>query len=132
MLRPQRLGQRGNGTTSSSSTPVDVVGPSSGAASLSSGSAHARAVDHRRRCQCWGANNDGQLGIGELPGSHPTPVGAVLFYTDVASVSAGSNCTCALTTGGTARCVGLNLRLQLGIGSWAHRSWTPVDVTGSP
>ena len=80
-------GQRGDGTTSSSSTPVDVVGPSSGVASLSTGYTHACAVDHRCRCQCWGTNDDGQLGIGELPGSHPTPVGAALFDTDVASVS---------------------------------------------
>lgn len=126
------LGQLGNGTTSSSSTPVDVVGLGRGVAALSTGYTHACAVTTGAGATCWGPNNDGQLGIGELPGSYPTPVGALLFGTDVASVSAGFSHTCALTTGGAARCVGLNFWLQLGIGSRAFRSWTPVDVIGSP
>lgn len=124
-------GQLGIGTTSSSSTPVDVVGLGGGVTSISTGYTHACAVT-TGAATCWGTNNDGELGIGELSGSYPTPVSARLFGTDVASVSTGFGWTCALTVGGVARCVGSNVWLQLGIGSRAVRSWTPVDVIGSP
>ena len=65
-------GQLGNGTTTSSKTPVAVSGISlaiksmtgSNSFSLSMGGAHSCVLVANSGVQCWGANNFGQLGNG--------------------------------------------------------------------
>jgi alpha-tubulin suppressor-like RCC1 family protein len=61
---------------------------------------------------CWGANDDGQLGNGELTQS-PVPVAVSGGYT-FSEISAGDGHGCAVTDGGDAYCWGSNLKGQLG------------------
>lgn len=77
--------------------------------------------------QCWGSNNQGQLGNGTTTDS-PTPV-AVTGLTDASTISAGREHSCATTTAGGARCWGLNTSGELGTGK-SEFSAVPVEVVG--
>jgi alpha-tubulin suppressor-like RCC1 family protein len=108
--------------------PVDVVGLSAGAASVSAGGGHSCAVTTGGGVKCWGDNGDGELGDGTNTDSN-VPVGVVGLDSGVASVSAGPFHTCAVTTSGAVKCWGLNSLGRLGNGNAAN-SAVPVDVVG--
>lgn len=77
---------------------------------------------------CWGANFSGQLGDGtNVNRNAPTRVRGLTV--GVASIVAGSEHTCALSTAGTVRCWGANFSGQLGDGTNVNRN-APVDVVG--
>ncbi len=121
-------GQLGDGTTTQRKTPVDVSGLTSGVASMSVGSDHSCVVTTTNGLKCWGYNGSGQLGDGSLT-QRTTPVNVSGLTSGVASVSASSGHTCAVTTAGGLKCWGYNGSGQLGDGSLTQRR-TPVDVSG--
>lgn len=81
---------------------------------------------------CWGNGASGQLGNGaNLPSATPVQVtgsgsGVLIF----ASIDAGGNFTCGVTTTGAAYCWGLNTSGQLGDSTTTSRN-VPTLVAGS-
>jgi hypothetical protein len=121
------IGQLGNGGTNDSSVPVNVSTLGSGVAAIASGSFHACALTSGGGVKCWGSNLEGELGNG-LPNDSSTPVNVSTLASGVASISAGGYHSCALTTGGGARCWGSNYYGQLGDGTNVVNRRTPVVV----
>ena len=111
-------------------TPVDVLGLTSGVVSVAAGSAHTCAVTTTGGLKCWGSDGTGQLGNDAEFFSKPTPVDVLGLTSGVASVSAGSNHTCAVTTTGGVKCWGTNNNVQLGYDTAFNNQPTPVDVVG--
>ena len=59
-------GQLGDGTTNNSSTPVSVLMPSGlGVAEITTGNYHSCAVATNGSVYCWGAHEEGALGLGQ-------------------------------------------------------------------
>jgi alpha-tubulin suppressor-like RCC1 family protein len=118
-------GQLGNGTTSSSATPVVATGLTA-VTHLAAGDRFSCAVT-AARVKCWGYNSNGQLGNGTLLAKKvPTAVMATATtpLSGVARVTAGSAFACALLkpgVNGTVRCWGANNVGQLGDGTVAQR-----------
>jgi len=59
-------GRLGDGTTTDSATPVEVVGFSSGIAAVSAGYDHTCVITDAGGVKCWGDYRSGQLGSGML------------------------------------------------------------------
>jgi alpha-tubulin suppressor-like RCC1 family protein len=121
-------GQLGDGSTTTRFTPVDVTGQDSGIQAISTGRDHTCALTISGAVKCWGRNSDGQLGDSSTI-TRLTPVDVTGLGSSVQAISAGGSYTCALTTGGGAKCWGYNSSGRLGDGSTTTRL-TPVDVTG--
>lgn len=122
------LGQLGDGTRNSASTPRTVVGLGGGAASVSAGSSHTCALLTSGAVRCWGYNVTGQLGNG-LTSDSNTPVPVTGLASGVAAISAGDYHSCAVSTSGAAKCWGSNAYGRLGNGSTTD-SAVPVGVSG--
>ena len=124
----------GSNANAAARVPSRVPGPSFGA--ISAGTAnHTCAISTTGAVFCWGNDDKGQLGTGmgdasvcgfEQWGCASLPraiAGAQTF----ASVTAGVEFTCGVTTAGEAYCWGDNSRGQLGTGDRsAHRTPNPV------
>ena len=93
----------------------DVV---AGVAQISCGGFHTCALlTESGEVRCWGSNQQGQLGIGDLPGFLQGPL-ATSVMSGVVQISAGYRHTCAIMGGtGGVWCWGQNNYGQLGIGN---------------
>jgi alpha-tubulin suppressor-like RCC1 family protein len=141
-------GSTSSGTVSSSSsvaagtTPPESATASSSNAPAPSGAAIRITEDRgtiaaggRHSCTlssgsllCWGANDDGQLGDGNVE-ARATPAG-IVGDIDVVQVSAGIAHSCAVTRTGDAYCWGADDAGQLGDATTTSRS-APVRVAGN-
>jgi alpha-tubulin suppressor-like RCC1 family protein len=122
------LGRLGNGTTTSSLTPVAVGGGLTFTA-VSAGAEHTCGVTTGGDAYCWGRNSYGQLGIGSTSDDPTTLPVLVSGGYHFARVSAGAEHTCGITFTGAVYCWGLNDAGQLGDGSLLDAS-SPVAVSG--
>lgn len=121
-------GQLGNGTLTYSLVPVDVTGLPSGVAALSAAHRHACVLTTAGGAKCWGDNFRGQVGINSTMDSL-VPVDVLGLQSGVASISAGTGHTCALTTAGGAKCWGWSSFGQTGNNSLSD-SLVPTNVVG--
>jgi len=95
---------------------------------IAAGAEHTCALTSGGAMWCWGANASGQLGDGTNVNRN-TPVNVSKLSEGVATILAGSEHTCALTSGGAMRCWGANYSGQLGDGTNVNRNM-PVNVSG--
>ena len=145
-------GDLGNGTTGAEEcggalsfsptcdlTPVSVHAITTGS-SVSAGSADTCAVLSSGKVDCWGFNDEGELGDGTDSGPETcgepedrfacslVPV-SVNGITQATAVSAGSDYACALLSSGSVECWGENESGELGDGTNKDSS-VPVPVIG--
>ena len=91
---------------------------------IATGGTHACALLQTGTAQCWGRNNEGQLGDGgTLTRSAPVPSQG----TSLARLVAGDNHTCAGRADGAVLCWGSNVSGQLGDNTLVNRT-TAVEV----
>lgn len=127
------VGQLGNGSGGSSSTPVAVVdgasSPITGAVAISAGLNHSCALFSNGGVKCWGWNTSGQLGDGST--SSRNYAADVSGYTSgVSRITAGAYHTCLLVTATREiKCFGSNIYGGLGDGTTITRT-SPVTVSG--
>ena len=122
------VGQLGDGTTTDRLAPTPVTDLSSGVLAITVGTSHTCALTTGGAALCWGNNYYGRLGDGTTT-NRPTPTPVSGLSSDVASIAAGAAHTCAVTTGGAAKCWGANSSGQLGDATTTDRL-TPTPVTG--
>jgi alpha-tubulin suppressor-like RCC1 family protein len=124
------IGQLGNGSTSNSTTPFKVAGGLT-FSSVSTGSLqnYACGLATGGAAYCWGYNDYGQLGRGNLTNS-TSPVAVTGNLTFTALTVGGGGQACGLVAGGAAWCWGWNGSGQLGNPAGGAFSSTPVPVSG--
>ena len=120
-----QAGQLGDGSTTTSFTPVDVTGLSTGVTAVFVGQDHSCALMSIGTMKCWGSNSEGALGDGTTVDRH-TPTD-VIGLSDATLGAAGTIGTCALLSGGALWCWGLTL--IVGDGTWLYRT-SPTHIKG--
>lgn len=109
-------GDVGNGTTSHfKTTPVAVTGLSSGVTGIVAGAFHTCAIVSGG-VQCWGDNNEGELGYGAVTvgAVHSLPIPIPTLSSGVISIGATATNTCALLSSGAEQCWGDDRQGQSG------------------
>ena len=123
-------GQLGAGLAATSSyTPVDVVGVTSGQ-QISVGNAHACVIEAGNVLKCWGDNGYGRLGNGTNVNAR-SPLAVTGLPSGALQVSAGHSHTCAISGTQVAYCWGRNDNRQVGDGTSTGRL-SPVPVLNMP
>ena len=115
--------------------PVDL-GSTRAPLALALGDRHSCVLLEGGRIRCWGANEAGQLGLGDRAtrGDDPGELGDQLAPVDLGpeavavALAAGANHTCALLAGGVVKCWGSNEFGQLGLGDTEARGDAPGEL----
>jgi len=101
------FGQLGNGTTTNSSVPVEVIGLGGSVSQISTGTDFTCALLTTGGVKCWGTNRRGQLANGNpAVFTNPIPTDVVGYSSGVTQIKSGIFRTCAITTNGGVKCWG--------------------------
>jgi len=119
-------GQLGDGTNESKKVPVDIAILGTSVVSIVSGDSHTCALFAGGAVKCWGNNDSGQLGDGTTDSSL-VPVDVLRLDSGVTEITTAEKHSCALTSGGYAKCWGANVFGYLGDGT-ANQANSPVSV----
>lgn len=125
-------GQLGSGSSLWQLLPAPVVNLPADVQALAAGENHTCLLSGEAPAaggvQCWGSNEDGQLGDGSLINRYQ-PAAVSGLAAGVRAIAAGNKHTCALSTAGGVQCWGSNATGQLGDGTELP-SAVPVSVIG--
>lgn len=115
-----------------------ALGTGRTATAIATGAAHTCALLDNGAVKCWGANDDGQLGLGDTDarGDEPGEMGDALAPVDlglsggvrVAGIAAGDVHTCALLSNGAVKCWGFGGNGRLGSGNEDSRGDEPSEM----
>ncbi len=116
--------------------PYVDLGTGRTAVAISTGDNFACALLDNGRVKCWGSNNAGQLGLGDMDtrGDAPGEMGDALPYLDLGTgrtataVAAGNSQACARLDDGSIKCWGNNQSGALGLGDSANRGDQPGEM----
>jgi len=130
-------GQLGNGTTTDSTSPVQVSGISNavevvngGDSSLNTGgTSYSCALLSDGTIKCWGRNSFGAMGNGTSGNYYTTPV-SVSGISTATKIAGGGGHVCALLSDGTIKCWGYGSWGQMGDGGTSQTNTTPHTVSG--
>ncbi len=103
---------------------------------ITAGKSHTCAIVDGGTVKCWGANTDGQLGLGDTNhrGDNPAEMGDQLPTVNLGTgrtavaISSGGSHTCALLDNHTVKCWGSNAFGQLGLGDTNNRGDDPGEM----
>jgi alpha-tubulin suppressor-like RCC1 family protein len=122
------FGPLGDGTTTSKSSPVTVIGGINNWAQVSGGYRHSLGVTVSGIAYAWGSNNSGRSGDGTTT-DRSSPVTVVGGITNWSQLAAGNGHSLGVTSTGIAYAWGNNSNGRLGDGTDIARS-SPVTVIG--
>lgn len=115
-------------TSPPTTAPPTAPAPLGGIGSVVSGGSFVCAVTAERQVRCWGYNTDGGLASGPVNSTFRPLASLVPGVANVLELTAGAGHACALISGGTVTCWGLNNAGQLGtpttLGGQAHAPGT--------
>ena len=121
-------GQLGNNSTTTTSSPVSVVGGFTDWCGISGAFEHSIGVRQNGTAWAWGCNSFGQLGDNSIV-SRSSPVSVVGGFTDWCQVSAGEMHNLGVRQNGSAWAWGSGNFGRLGDNSSTSKS-SPVSVVG--
>lgn len=110
-------GQLGDGTRTSSLSPVNVTGLSNGVKKVSVSSSHSCAVLDSGAAKCWGYNYSNMLGAKLGDASYTTPQQVYGVTSGAIDISARASHSCVVLSTGAVKCWGDNYSGQLGNGT---------------
>jgi cysteine-rich repeat protein len=105
-------GTLGNGSTTSSNTPVGVTGISNAVKLMHGGYSHMCALLDDTTAKCWGYNHTSQVGDGTQT-NRTTPVVFDAGLSGIVDIAGGQDATCVILSTGQLKCVGY---IQEGLG----------------
>jgi alpha-tubulin suppressor-like RCC1 family protein len=116
--------------------PAVNLGTGKSAVAVSAGEDHTCALLGDGSVKCWGYDDSGQLGLGDIGnrGDGPNEMGDNLPAVNLGTgktavaVTAGSHHTCALLNDGSVKCWGRNDSGQLGLGDTNKRGDEPNEM----
>ena len=111
-----------------SAVPVQVEGITD-AIAVDSGAGFSCALHETGSVSCWGDNEFGGLGNGQMEDDSPVPV-PVEGISDATAIAAGGNHACAIHQNGAVSCWGDNSLHQRGTNQTSFPSAIPVSVSG--
>lgn len=120
------------------SYPAVSLGAGRTAVALALGDVHSCALLDNGAVKCWGANDRGQLGLGDVfaRGGAAADMGdalpAVALGGTARAIAAGASHTCALLTTGAVKCWGFNDAGQLGQGNTNTIGDQPGELEALP